>query len=113
MADNASLWRVRWRRSGVSPAATSAQATYGARHDCDVAGGDGAMYTLFGVANPVLFFGGTGLFVLAIVMYDRRSRGRVHPVTRWGGLALMLSFPGRLALGKTDLWLNRAAWLIR
>ena len=53
-----------------------------------------AMSTLFGVANPAFFFGATGLFVLAIVMNDRRSRGRVHPVTLWGGLGLMLSFPG-------------------
>ena len=72
-----------------------------------------AIARLFGIANPALFFGATGLFILAIVMYDRRSLGRVHPVTLWGGLALMLSFPGRLALGKTDLWLTFAAWLIR
>ncbi len=31
----------------------------------------------------------------------------------WGGLALMLSFPGRMAMGKTDLWLSFAAWLVR
>jgi hypothetical protein len=72
-----------------------------------------AIATLFGIGNSALFFGATGLFVLAIVIYDRRTRGRVHPVTLWGGLALMLSFPGRLALGKTDLWLTFAAWLIR
>lgn len=72
-----------------------------------------AMARLFGIANPALFFGATGLFVLAIVIYDRRRLGRVHPVTLWGGLALMLSFPARLALGKTDLWLGFAAWLIR
>lgn len=71
-----------------------------------------AAITLLGVANPALFFGATSLFILAIAIYDRRSRGRVHPVTLWGGLGLLLSFPGRLALGKTDLWLNVAAWLI-
>jgi hypothetical protein len=68
---------------------------------------------LFGGAHPALFFGAVGFFVLAIVVYDRRRLGRVHPVTLWGGLVLMLSFPGRLALGKTDLWLTFAAWLIR
>ena len=72
-----------------------------------------ATITLLGVANPALFFGITGLFVVAIVVYDRRSRGRVHPVTCWGGLVLMLSFPSRLALGKTELWMTFAAWLIR
>lgn len=72
-----------------------------------------AMARLLGIANPALFFGATGLFVLAIVIYDRRSLVRVHPVTLWGGLALMLSFPLRLALGKTDLWPNFAGWLTR
>lgn len=72
-----------------------------------------ATITVLGVANPALFFGTTGLFVVAMVLYDRRSRGRVHPVTLWGGVALMLSFPGRLAIAKTDFWQNFAAWLIR
>lgn len=72
-----------------------------------------AISTLFGIANPALFFGAPGLFILAIVVYDRRRLGRVHPVTLWGGTALMVSFPARLALGKTDLWLGFAAWLIR
>jgi hypothetical protein len=71
-----------------------------------------AMARLFGVANPAVFFGSVGFFVLALVLYDRRTRGRVHPVTLWGGLALMLSFPARMALGKTDLWRSFAAWLI-
>jgi hypothetical protein len=72
-----------------------------------------AMGWLFGGGRPALFFGAVGFFLLAIVAYDRRRLGRVHPVTLWGGLALMLSFPARLALGKTDFWLTFAAWLIR
>jgi hypothetical protein len=72
-----------------------------------------AMDWLFGGAAPALFFGALGFFVLPIVLYDRRRLGRVHPVTLWGGLALMLSFPARLALAKTGLWLSFAAWLVR
>ena len=72
-----------------------------------------AMGQLFSTGRPALFFGAVGLFVLAIVIYDRRRLGRVHPVTLWGGLALILSFPARLALGKTDLWLAFAGWLVR
>ena len=72
-----------------------------------------AMGRLFGGATPALFFGAIGFFVLAIVIYDRRRLGRVHPVTLWGGLALMLSFPARMALGKTSLWLSFASWLVR
>jgi hypothetical protein len=66
-----------------------------------------------GVFHPALPLGSTALFVLAIVIYDRRSRGRVHGVTLWAGLALMVSFPARLVLAKTDLWLGIAAWLIQ
>ena len=72
-----------------------------------------AMGWLFGGGRPALFFGAVGFFLVAIVVYDRRRLGRVHPVTLWGGVALMLSFPARLALGKTDLWLGFAEWLIR
>jgi len=72
-----------------------------------------AMGRLFGGTHPALFFGAVVFFLLAIVIYDRRRLGRVHPVTLWGGLALMLSFPARLALGRTDLWLNFAGWLVR
>ena len=72
-----------------------------------------AMGRLFGMAHPALLFGAVVFFILAIVMYDRRRLGRVHPVTLWGGLALMMSFPARLALGKTDLWLTFAGWLVR
>jgi hypothetical protein len=72
-----------------------------------------AIGRLLGAAHPAVFFGAVVFFLLAIVIYDRRRLGRVHPVTLWGGLALMLSFPARLALAKTDLWLAFAAWLIR
>jgi len=72
-----------------------------------------AMGRLFGVNRPALFFGAVIFFLLAIVIYDRRRLGRVHPVTLRGGLALMLSFPARLALGKTELWLAFASWLTR
>lgn len=71
-----------------------------------------AVITLVGVFHPALLLGSTAMFVLAIGIHDRRSRGRVHPVTLWGGLALLLSFPGRVAMARTDLWQHVAAWLI-
>jgi len=70
------------------------------------------MGALLGVAKPGLFFGAVALFIIAMGLHDRRSLGRVHPVTVWGGLALMLSFPGRMAFGKTDLWLRFAEWIV-
>jgi len=70
------------------------------------------MAVLLGVAPPGVFFGAVALFIIAIGMYDRRVLGRVHPVTLWGGLGLILSFPGRIAFGKTDLWLRFAEWIV-
>ena len=74
--------------------------------------GRGAI-TILGAFHPALALGGTALFVSAMVVHDWRSRRRVHGVTLWAGLALLLSFPGRMALAKTELWLSAAAWLIR
>lgn len=72
-----------------------------------------AVITIFGVFHPALLFGSVAVLVLAMVIHDRWKGGRVHPVTLWGGLALMVSFPVRLALAKTDLWLSFAASLVR
>lgn len=73
----------------------------------------GRAISLTGIALPGLFFGAAILFIVAIGIHDRRTFGRVHPVTLWGGLLLVASFPGRLAIGNTDLWLTFAAWLTR
>jgi hypothetical protein len=70
------------------------------------------MSALLGIANPVAFFGAVALFIVAIGIYDRRVLGRVHPVTLWGGLGIMLSFPGRFAFAKTALWQHFAQWLV-
>jgi hypothetical protein len=72
-----------------------------------------ATIQVFGAPKPALVFGATALFVLAMMIHDRQTRGRMHPVTLWAGLGLLLSFPAVLALGSTDLWLDFASWLIR
>jgi hypothetical protein len=53
------------------------------------------------------------LFIVACVVYDLSSQRRVHPATVWGGLAIVLSQPLRLAISGTALWLGLAAWLTR
>jgi hypothetical protein len=58
------------------------------------------------------FFGLSLLFVLAGVIYDRVSRGRVHPVYVWGGTMLALSVPLRLLISGTDMWRQVAQWLV-
>jgi hypothetical protein len=41
---------------------------------------------------PNLFYG-TDVFVLALVLYDFASRGRLHPATLWGGAAVVAFKP--------------------
>ena len=59
--------------------------------------------------------GPTGLVVLmplllAMVLYDRRMLGRVHPATLWGGVLIVASIPLRALLAGTPLWRAFATW---
>jgi len=60
--------------------------------------------------GPPAFFGLTDLFLVALIVWDRRSLARLHPVTRWGGLLVFLSQPLRLVLSGTEAWLGFARW---
>jgi hypothetical protein len=71
------------------------------------------MGRLIGSGGPPYAIGGTCLFVLACMIYDKRAHGRVHPAFLWGGLFLMLSLPFRFAIGGTDAWLSIAGWLTK
>jgi hypothetical protein len=62
--------------------------------------------------GPLAFFGLSLLFVLAGVIYDRVSRGRVHPVYAWGGTMLVISVPVRLLISGTDGWKHAAQWIV-
>lgn len=59
---------------------------------------------------PPLFFGLTDLFLVALAVWDFASRGRLHPVTLWGGLLLVVSQPLRLVISGTPAWLSFARW---
>lgn len=65
-----------------------------------------------GIASggPIAFFAVTDLFIVALAIWDFRSRGRIHPVTLWGGLAIIVSQPLRLAISGTEIWLSFARW---
>jgi hypothetical protein len=63
------------------------------------------------IGNPFVYFGLADLFIVALALWDFRKRGNLHPVTLWGGLALIVSLPVRLALSGTAAWLAFAAWL--
>jgi len=63
--------------------------------------------------GPLAFFALTDLFVVVGMVYDRMTRGRVHPAYWWAGGALLLSQVGRLALSGTAVWLAFATWMVR
>ena len=50
------------------------------------------------------------LFIVPILVWDLLTRGRPHPVTLWGGLAVILSQPLRWLLSGTEPWLSFAQW---
>jgi hypothetical protein len=52
------------------------------------------------------------LFLAAGPIFDRFTRGRIHPIGLWGGLLAFASVPARLALGQTEAWNAAASWLV-
>ena len=44
------------------------------------------------------------LFLIALVMFDVQSRGRVHPATAWAGGIMLVSQPLRVMLSHTEAW---------
>jgi hypothetical protein len=62
--------------------------------------------------GPLGFFALSFLFAVVGMIYDRHSRGRVHPVYKWGMAVLVLSVPVRLALSSTSAWRSFAASLM-
>ncbi|HEY7612897.1 MAG TPA: hypothetical protein VH764_07875 [Gemmatimonadales bacterium] len=48
------------------------------------------------------------LFIVTCIVYDLATLRRVHPATLWGGLAIVISQPLRLAISGTAVWLGFA-----
>jgi len=61
--------------------------------------------------GPLAFFGLSFLFVVAGMVYDGVSRGRLHRVYAWGAPIFAISVPLRLALSGTTAWQSFAQWL--
>jgi uncharacterized membrane protein YozB (DUF420 family) len=51
-------------------------------------------------------------FAMAQPLYDRLTRGKIHPVGLWGGLAFLASVPLRVVAGGTDAWHAFVVWLL-
>jgi hypothetical protein len=52
-----------------------------------------------GVVGAVVL---VNVFLVAMVIHDLSSRGRLHPVTLWGGAVTLLSEPLRFAIGYSE-----------
>jgi hypothetical protein len=64
------------------------------------------------VPNPMVSLALSALFVVAGMVHDWKSRGRVHPIYIWGALFILLSGPARFALGHTGAWQSFARFLV-
>ena len=54
--------------------------------------------------GPLAYYGLTLLFPIAGAVYDRWSRGRVHPVYWWGLALILLGVAARVALLGSPTW---------
>ena len=52
------------------------------------------------------------LFLVAPVVGDLLARRRPHPMSVFGGLALLISVPLRFAVGQTAVWHELARWIV-
>ena len=63
--------------------------------------------------RPALMLGLLAALVLASAVRDFFSCNRVHPVSLWGGLLILGTFPFRPIIARTEAWRHIASWLIR
>jgi hypothetical protein len=62
-------------------------------------------------ARPPLFIASMAALLFTPAVYDRVTRGRFHPVTLWGAVALFAFGNVRAAIGSSDAWHRLAEWL--
>jgi hypothetical protein len=62
--------------------------------------------------SPLAFFAAADLFIVALAVYDRSSRGRVHPATLWAGVFTLSMQVGRVLVAPTAAWQDFATWML-
>lgn len=62
--------------------------------------------------SPVLALALSLVFVVAGMIHDWKTRGRIHPLYIWGALIIFLSGPLRSAIGHTEAWQAFAKLLV-
>jgi uncharacterized membrane protein YozB (DUF420 family) len=69
-----------------------------------------ARWPLVGDYGPPVMFGLTDLFLVPLAIWDFRTRGKLHPVTLWGGLLIIALEPIQLMISGTEGWITFARW---
>jgi hypothetical protein len=62
--------------------------------------------------GPLAFFAVADAFIVVGAVYDYATRGRVHRVWIWGGLAIVVSQVARLAISTTAAWASFVQFLV-
>jgi hypothetical protein len=65
---------------------------------------------LFMIPFPIVILIAQGLLLTPLILWDLRTRGRLHPATIGGGVAIFGSWLLRVAIWQTAPWLAFAAW---
>lgn len=68
---------------------------------------------IIGAGAPFTSRGLSYLFIVALIVWDYRSSGRIHRVTLWGGLLIVISFPVRMLISQTNAWTEVASRLVQ
>lgn len=66
-----------------------------------------------GAGAPFTSRGLSYLFIVALIVWDYRSAGRIHRATLWGGLLIVVSFPLRMLISQTNAWTEVARRLVQ
>jgi hypothetical protein len=63
--------------------------------------------------GPPVFYGVVDLFIVAIAIYDWRTKGRIHPATLWSAAIMVSGQLASLIVGSTHAWQAFAASLVK
>ena len=66
-----------------------------------------------GAGAPFTSRGLSYLFIVALIVWDYRSSGRIHRATLWGGLMIVVSLPVRMLISQTNAWTEVANQLVQ
>ncbi|KKC26745.1 hypothetical protein WP12_07360 [Sphingomonas sp. SRS2] len=64
------------------------------------------------IPGPVVLFGFSDLFLVALIAWDYKQKGRIHRATAIGGGIMIASQIFRLATWQTETWLAFARWSV-